>query len=132
MIKSSLVKLMIVVSLVLPLSGCPGNAGIAYGVWFFVTQTSPSSPSFLSSLVILQNGFTMAPPDDYPGVAPDFRGAVVWEQNGSRITLTQDVGPIVLIFSGTVQSPTSMSGRFEEVGHVSNSGIWSATLDSES
>jgi len=126
-----MLKILFVVVLALPLSGCPGIASIAFGVWIFSVATNGSPNPALIELAILQNGVSVNPPSSYPGNYGIFGGPVTWQQNGSSVSFFNDVGP-GYAFNGTAQSSTSMSGTWQEVGDPSYGGTWSAEWDPDS
>jgi hypothetical protein len=130
--KYRILSWLVIIALAISLSGCPASGSIAYGVWIFTLESPPSPPESGIGRVILQNGFTQEPPAGYPGVVSVLGGTVVWQRVGSTITITQDTGSVVFTYTGTVQSPTSMSGTYAQVGDPSNSGSWSATLGPDS
>ncbi len=122
------VKLLFIVVLVISSSGCPANLAITYGLWIFSLSNSPGSTS---SIALVQNGLTVHPLITDPGVEALFSGTVTWQQSGSAITLNQDGNLADFVYTGTVQSPTSMNGTFSEVGNASNSGTWTAEFGPE-
>lgn len=111
--------------MLLPLTGCPGVPSLAYGVWFFTTQNISSVPVAGIGQIIMQNGFTTPAPPGYPGDVNTFGGPLTWQQSGNMITLVMDLDPD-FIFTGTIESSTSMSGTFRKDGDTTPQGTWSA------
>lgn len=130
--KRRMLKILFVVVLALPLSGCPGTASIAFGVWIFTVATNGNpNPSFIE-LAILQNGVSVNPPSSYPGNYGKFGGPMTWQRNGSSISFFQDGMSNDYTYNGTIDSTTTMSGSWSQDGNPSVGGTWSANWDPDS
>ncbi len=127
--RSRILKFVLMVAIALPLSGCPGTMTIALGVWIFSVVTTPNPIPSNIELAILQHGISVNPPSAYPGSYGKFGGVVTWQQNGSSIHILNDGVSSDAVYDGTVESSTSMSGTWAQVGMPSVSGTWSAEWD---
>ena len=118
-------RILLIVFLFLPLSGCPVPS-VTLGIWLIALNGG--SPS---ALTLLQGGQTEIPDPIPPGIISGFGGQSTWEQRRSTFTLTQDfTGPTTqYTYTGTVNSSSSISGTWEKtVGAPPESGTWTAEL----
>jgi hypothetical protein len=133
--KSRICRALLVVALLVPLSGCPTSGSFTLGLWLFSIMPD-STPDHLRALVFLADGQTMHPSSPPPQTSNGFARVVTWSQRRSTITLTQDIsfnpsdgsGPFVIIYSGTVDSDTLMSGTYQMTVGGNATGTWSAQL----
>lgn len=97
--------LTLLISLVL-MPGCPLGAGALMGQWAYVNDGKTYG------LNLMANGqassFAM-PPDNIA-----LPGTLTWERNGDQFIMNQDYGSGRVIFSGIINSNTSMDGVWME------------------
>ena len=126
--KSRIYRMLLVVALLVPLSGCPTSSpdAVALGLWV-VTIVRSDPHVFLISLIIEAGGQTQEDPPSPPlGVTSTLTGDVTWVQNGSTISLMQVDTALSFVYTGAVHSSTSMSGTWTQTSGGVASGTWSA------
>lgn len=116
--------LLVVVTLV-SVIGCSAPE-LTTGPWLF-TQNSSDGESRTQALILLDGGQTQIPDPKPQEASSEFQsdfGGLAWAQDGSTFTLSYGV-PDSVIYTGTVESPTSMTGTWAVPG-ASGTFPWSA------
>jgi hypothetical protein len=122
----------LIAALMLTFSGCPVNTSIRYGVWIFAVATTGNPNPAIVELAVLQNGISVNPPLAYPGTYGKFGGTVTWQRSGSSISLLNDTMSSEFVYDGTIESSTTMSGTWQQMGNPAVGGTWSAEWDPDS
>ena len=103
-------RILLIVMLVVPLSGCPMGIPVQLGTWLFIVKVT-GQDSVVRAITLTSGGQTQAP-NPVPAAADEwFVGTTTWDQSGSTFTMVQLLGQNQF-FTGTVHSNASMSGTW--------------------
>ena len=121
-------RALLVVALLVSLSSCPRTPQVELGVWIFEVNYDGASTSFIGA-ELGANG-TLQTPNPLPPEATSNRGfvdPVSWSQDGSTITLLEDhITARDIVYTGTVESSTSIIDGIWTVVDTGQSGTWTA------
>jgi hypothetical protein len=125
------IRCVLVVTLLVPLSGCPIAVPIMLGTWLFTLEPAADVEPIVKAVVLLPDGDTEQP-DPRPEEADrPFNNDTAWQQTGLRILLVEEgLQSIETHYHGRLLSSTTASGDYERVvgNRVTPLGTWSAHL----
>ncbi len=124
--KSYFCRVLILIALVVPLSGCPIPV-LALGVWSIALGFKGTDEELQVAIQILENGQTKDPDPLPAGADTTFKGTVTWMQDGRDVLLIEDFMTHTVNYFGTVQSSGQMSGDWVDNSNQ-DTGSWSAVL----
>ena len=109
------------------LTGCPPTQ-VSNGLWVFtITYIGPQSWVQVPGLFLGENGQAEVPLFVPPEVQDTWFGTFTWMQNRSTFTLTQVANGATMVYTGTVNSSTSMDGTFMDTSAPGRIfGTWTA------
>jgi hypothetical protein len=116
---------MLMVPVLVPMSGCPGQSPFTLGIWLFHFNNGSS----YTGVRFLANGdvdeFNSGP---FPyGANSWFEGALTWQQRGNSVTILQDISGTIYTFAGTLQNSTYMTGDWTDPNDPNNPLPFTAT-----
>lgn len=106
------------------LTGCP-PIQVSPGTWLFTIDYEAGDDISVVAL-ILQDGGTTQNPDPRPADVGLFAGTLTWMQNGTIFTMSQVADSDSRVYTGAVNSSTSMEGIWTATAGFVSSGTWSA------
>jgi len=105
--KARILSGLLLVALVVPLNSCPRTPEISPGVWLLSTDDLEIGVELLANGIV-QTPFPF-PPEANASFLTGSDITISWTQDGSRFTLTIEVGSTVsTVYGGTVDSSTSI------------------------
>ena len=113
--------------LLVGLTGCPPTQ-VSNGLWVFtITYVGPASLVLVPGLFLGENGQAEVPLFVPPEVQDTWVGTFAWMQNGSNFTLSHVANGATMVYTGTVNSSTSMDGTFMDTSASGRIfGTWTA------
>lgn len=113
--------------LLVGLTGCPPTQ-VSKGLWVFtISYVGPATYTLVPGLTLLDSGQAEVPLLVPPEVQDTWWGTFAWMQNGSTFTLSQVENGSNMVYTGTVNSSTSMDGTFVDTSASGRIfGTWTA------